>query len=209
MLEIRLRTNLKQRLNSMEQIKNLPNPLKDKLSKALAQADDKTVIRLLEDHNIDPDSILDPEISQTILHKAVNPLSDFHGSEKHIKIIDYLIVNEVDPNLKNVNGFNPLHIALEYHSLAQVALSLIISGKADINAVERHGNNLIFTAIREYGKTWRAEQQDVNKLRLKIIQELLIRGADLDMVNNHGISSRKWLEIYKDERLNKLIKQYG
>ncbi len=192
----------------MEQIKNLPDSLKQELAKALSHTDDKTVIRLIENHNIDPDSICDPETSQTILHEAVCPLSDFRGSQKHLDIISFLIENGVNPNLKNVDSFSPLHIALEHHSLAQVALYLIVSGKADINAVERNGNNLIFTAIREYGKTWREEEQNLNKLRLKIIQELLKRGADLDMVNHHGISARKWLQVYNDEKLNDLIKQY-
>ncbi len=73
---------------------------------------------------------------------------------------------------------------------------------------DKNGNSPIFTAIREYGKTWREIQKEQNKLRFEIIEELLKCGANLYQVNNHGISSRHWIGISKDEKLLNLIKKY-
>ena len=46
------------------------------------------------------------------------------------------------------------------------------------------------------------------QLRFEIFEELLKRGADMDMMNNHGITLRRWVEISEDEKLHSLINKY-
>lgn len=125
-------------------------------------------------------------------------------------MIDYLIDQKADVNWKNNNGFNALHIALAYHNLSKISLLLIRKGNPDVNIVEeKHGTSPIFTAIREYGLTWREEQKEVNQLRYEIVEELLKREADLDLANKHGITARNWIKrLSENDRLIKLIAKY-
>ena len=179
------------------------------LFRALFVPNKKRAIELINKYKIDLNKYLD-NYSNSILINAVNCSSDFRDSKEQLEIIDHLLEKNADVNYINENGFNALHIALEYHSLSKTSLLLIKKGNAHINEAERkNGNSLIFTAIREYGLTWGEEQREVNQLRFEIIDELLNRGADLDKTNNHGISARKWIErVPESDRLHNLINEF-
>ncbi len=178
------------------------------LFRALYEPNKQKVIELITKGKIDLNGYL--ENSNSILINAVNCSSEFQDSKEQLNVINYLLENNADVNYKNDNGFNALHISLSYHNLSKTSLILIYSGNPNVNDVEnKNGNSPIFTAIREYGLTWRDEQKEVNQLRFEIIEELLNRGADLDQKNKHGISSRKWLEsIPENDKLHMLIKEY-
>jgi hypothetical protein len=95
--------------------------------------------------------------SRTILFEAVTALNEYHDSKEQLEIIEFLLDNGADVNIKTADGCNALHVALEYHNLSNVSLLLITKGNAGINETDAHGNNPVFIAIREYGKTWREE----------------------------------------------------
>jgi ankyrin repeat protein len=189
-------------------MKIVPANVRVELSKALIHADYEKTVDIIQESKIDCNSIIEPKDNFTILHEAINVLNDYQGSESQIETIRFLLKNGANPDNKTTGGHNCLHLALEHHNLSAVALILIREGNADINATEGNGRNPIFIAINKYGLTWRPEQKEVNELRFQIIEELLKRGADLDKINNHGISSRRWLEISKDQRLHDLISKY-
>ncbi len=179
------------------------------LFRALFEANRDCVVALIEAHNIDINghSLFSDENS--ILIESLLCHSDYRGSIGQLEIVTYLIENGAELNWKNKLGRNALHIALEYHDLSKVALVLIDTDKIDVNVVEdKNGNSPIFTAIREYGKTWRAEQKELNGIRFEIIEALLKRGTDMDKVNHHGISARRWIEISNDEKLHGLIEKH-
>lgn len=180
------------------------------LFRALYKPNKQKVIELIEEGNIEVNNYLDSSNSNSILINAVNCSSEFQDSNAQIELIDYLIDQKADVNWKNPNGFNALHIALAYHNLSKVSLLLIRKGNPNVNVVEeKHGNSPIFTAIREYGLTWREEQKEVNQLRFEIIKGLLNRGAQLNKTNNHGISARKWIErVPENDKLHKLISNF-
>ncbi len=140
----------------------------------------------------------------------MNCSSKFQDSNEQIDLISYLIAQNANVNWKNSDGVNALHIALSFHKLSKVALLLIKNGEVDVNIVEdKNGNSPIFTAIREYGLTWREEQKEVNLIRFDIIKELLSRGADLDRINNHGISARTWVKrVPENDKLHNLIHEF-
>tara|TARA_Y100000815_G_C13121030_1_gene416852 strand:+ start:59 stop:667 length:609 start_codon:yes stop_codon:yes gene_type:complete len=180
------------------------------LFRALYEPNKQKVIDLMKNYKIGINNYTDFSNSNSILINAVNCSSEFQDSKEQIELIEYLIDLNADVNWKNEKGFNALHIALAYHDLSKTALLLIKKGKPDVNIVEdEHGNSPIFTAIREYGLTWRDEQKEVNQLRFEIIKELLSRGANLDKINKHGISARKWLErIPENDKLHQLLKEF-
>ncbi|QXP57290.1 ankyrin repeat domain-containing protein [Cellulophaga sp. HaHa_2_95] len=190
--------------------KSSENTIGKELFSALYESNKKKVIELIETNNIDINSYSDFSNPSSILIQSLHCQSQYQDSKEQIDIVKYLIDNDADINWLNNDGFNALHISLVYHNLSKTSLILIKSNKVDINTSEKkNGNNPIFTAIREYGKTWREEQKELNQLRFEIIEELLKRGADMDMMNNHGITSRRWVEISKDEKLHSLINKYS
>ena len=178
------------------------------LFKALYTPNKQKVVDLIEKNGIDIHQFRDQ--SNSILINAVNCASDCHGSKEQLEVVDYLIGRQANVNYKNANGYNALHIALAYHNLSKVSLLLIKNGHPSINDTDdKNGNSPIFTAIREYGLTWREEQKELNKLRFGIVRELLDRGAEIDQKNHHGISARKWIEtIPENDKLHSLIKDH-
>lgn len=178
------------------------------LSKALIHADKELALKIIEENKIDCNGFLGADENRPILIEAVSALSKYRGIDDQFDIVEYLLKNGADPNQKTVEGYNALHIALSFHDLSKISLLIIRHGNIEVNAQDKNGNNPIFIAIREYRYTWREEQKEINELRFQIIKELLERGADVDLVNNHGISSNKWLEISDDKKLHDLVKDY-
>lgn len=198
------------KINRTKQLYEIDDKIRIQFFQNLYQASYDKVIELIENQKIDVNGYADYEHSRSVLISVISDCnSEFKGSESHVKLVKYIIDKGADINLKTKEGYNALEIALSFHGMSNIALILIKTGKADINLTEKHGNNLIFTAIREYGLTWREEQKAVNQLRFEIIKELLNRGADLDKINNHGISARTWIEkIPKNDKLHKLINEF-
>ena len=187
----------------------LQKDLRVKLSRFILKPNKLEVKNLLESNKFIMNSYSDSFNLNSILINSVNCLSDFHGSNEQIELIDYLIDQGSDVDWLSDDGYNSLHIALSYHSLSKISLLLIREGNPDVNIVEeKNGNSPIFIAVREYTLAWGEEQKEINQLRFEIIKELLNCGADLDIKNKHGISAKKWLErIPENDKLHKLIKE--
>ncbi|MCB4800264.1 ankyrin repeat domain-containing protein [Neotamlana laminarinivorans] len=202
--------NSESEINRTKQLYEIDDKIRIQFFQSLYQASYDKVIELIENQKIDVNGYTDYEHSRSILISVISDCnSEFKGSENHVKLVKYIIEKGVDINVKTKDGYNALEIALSFHSMSNIALILIKTGRAEINSTEKHGNNPIFTAIREYGLTWREEQKEINQLRFEIIEELLNRGADLDKINNHGISARKWLErLSENDKLHSLIKEF-
>jgi ankyrin repeat protein len=186
----------------------VPAELKRELSIALIHADRDGAIEIIERNQLSANSIIDEDTSTSILLKAVDALNEFHGSTDQIAIVEYLLSKGADANIKTSRQYNALHLALAYHNLSEIALLLITKGGADANEVESHGSSPLFIAIKEYRLAWRPEQKRVKDFRFEIIKELLNRGAELDTVNKHGVSPRRWLELADDDKLNDLVSKH-
>ncbi|TRZ42485.1 ankyrin repeat domain-containing protein [Robertkochia solimangrovi] len=197
-------------INRTKQLYEIDDKIRIQFFQNLYQASYDKVIELIENQKIDVNGYADYEHSRSILISVISDCnSEFKGSENHVKLVKYIIDKGADINVKTKEGHNALEIALSFHSMSNIALILIKTGKADIHSTEKHGNNLIFTAIREYSLTWREEQKTVNQIRFEIIKELLNHGVDLDIINNHGISARTWIEkIPENDKLHKLINEF-
>ncbi len=202
--------NAESETNRTKQLYEIDDKIRIKFFQNLYHASYDKVIELIENQKIDVNGYADSEHSRSILISLISDCnSELKGSENHLNLVKYSIEKGADINVKTKDGYSALEIALSFHSMSNIALLLIKTGKAEINSTEKHGNNPIFTAIREYGLTWREEQKTVNQLRFEIIKELLNRGAHLDKINNHGISARTWIEnIPEDDKLHKLINEF-
>lgn len=178
------------------------------LSKSLVLSNSKRAIEIIDETKFDINTIVDTKANETIIFKAITPLSEYYDSESQIGIIKYLIEGGADLNLKNSYGYSPLHISISHHSLSNISLMLLENRNVDIESEDKNGTNLIFVAIREYGLVWRPEQKEVQKIRFKIIEKLLEKDANLDKRNIYDVCARDWIERCDDERLNQLIIKY-
>ncbi|MGY6648092.1 ankyrin repeat domain-containing protein [Wenyingzhuangia sp. IMCC45574] len=198
------------KINRTKQLYEIDDKIRREFYEHLYKCSSEKVIEIIEKEKIDVNSFTNSDKSCNLLIQVISDCaSEQKGTENHVRLISYLIDNGAEIDTKSADGYNALEIALSYHNLSNISLILIKTGKVEINSTEKNGNNPIFTAIREYGLTWREEQKEVNQLRFEIIEELLNRGADLDKINNHGITARKWLErISEDDRLHSLIEEF-
>ena len=85
------------------------------------------------------------------------------------EILDWMIEQGADVNLKDKQGKTPLHV---WYSMENVALILIVHG-ADVNAQDKNGNTPFHRGIG---------------LTEKIVNQLIRAGADFTIKNNDGIS---------------------
>lgn len=186
----------------------ISSQLKQELSKSLVHSNSKRAIEILDKTKLDVNTIVTLKTNETLLFKAITPLTEYYGSESQIEIIKYLIEHGADLNLKNNHGYSPLHISISHHGLSKIALMLLDNKSIDVESESKNGTNLIVVAIREYGLVWRPEQQETQKLRFKIIEKLLENNANLDKRNTYNVCARDWIERCEDERLNQLIEDY-
>ncbi len=184
----------------------IPKKSKLEFSKSLIHSNFIKVAEYIEKTGTNANAIINEEYQETILLKALLPLSEYKGSDNQIKIIKYLLDKGANVNFKNKKGYSPLSISIAYHSLSNVSLLLLDADNIDVESIDKNGNNLIFIAIREYGLTWRPEQFELRKLRFEIIKKLLVLDANIDKKNNFNVCGRDWIGRCNDEKLNELVR---
>lgn len=182
--------------------------LQYEIDKGLLNGEFSEVLELIEDYDLDVNSITDDELNSTILYSAINPLSEYKGTAEQLAIVEYLIEKGANPNIKTTEGIDCLDVAIERHNMCEITLLLITKANADIHKAGTRGSCPLSVAIREFGRSWREEQKKINKLRFEIIEEMLKRGADLDRTNIHGGKPRDWVTHAEDDKLDALIKKY-
>lgn len=165
---------------------------------ALNEAKATDFINLMEEYNVEINSIIEEDILDNFLISAVSDcLGEFKGSENQMTIVKYLIDNGIEVNHKNKYGYTAFDLALAYKDLSEIALLLI----RDKNTVVS-GDSTVLKAIREYDYAWREEQKELRKSRFDIIEELLKKNGEVSHCSF-------WIEKINDKNLNELLKKYG
>lgn len=120
-----------------------------------------------------------------IVNQNVNAKTDKDGvtplhiaaQEGHVDIVDYLLSNQADPNIKNKDGETPLHLAAqEGHD--KIVRSLL-SNQADQNIKNKDGETPLLWAAQE-GYDY-------------IVCSLLSNQADPNIKNKDGETPLLWL----------------
>lgn len=89
--------------------------------------------------------------------------------EKNIEKLRQLIASGVDLNVKDSNGFTPLHLAAQEYNVK--AVKLLLENSAEVDPVNIHGNTPLFTAVFN------------SKGRSEVIKLLLKYGANPEKAN--------------------------
>lgn len=161
--------------------------LSDQLFKAIDD-NDIHLVRYLIEQGAPLERIIDSgeraEEQFTPLLVAVN--GQF-GSTCDIQIIEYLLQKGASVNARDCWGFTPLHQAAYNHGQADV-IRLLLKYDADVNAKSHDGSTPIMYAVG----------YDHNSHCFESTKFLLENGADLELMNNNGVSMANMFEENND-----------
>ncbi|HEY4063734.1 MAG TPA: ankyrin repeat domain-containing protein [Puia sp.] len=160
------------------------------LSLAIARGATDQVQTLVEEHGLDVNACLDDRTWMPVLMEAL--LSNGPATEAdRLPLLRYLLKKGANPNICCVKGYNCLHIAVQQERYIH-ALELFLDQDADVNVVDQDGSNIVYWAIQ--GFLLRHEHTDERAVSLRVLEKILLRGADLDRKNKYEMNARGWLE---------------
>jgi hypothetical protein len=169
-------------------IKIIPEQHREPLSMAIAKGELNQVKRLVEQNDIDVDAFSDEEFYTPILMDALTSYG-IKDENDRLTMLRFFLEKGANPNTNCKAGYNSLHVAVQQESLVK-ALDLFLDFGGDVNLTDRNGGTVAYWAIQ--GFPWRKEG-DERQLHLKVVEKILMLGADLDFENKFGVTPRKWL----------------
>jgi ankyrin repeat protein len=107
-----------------------------------------------------------------------------HAADGNDEALDAELRRADSPSAADKDGFTTLHVAAQNGHLEVVRR--LVAARADLNAVDRHGNGPLWTASRQAGLAIAAESS------FEIVALLLSNGADPHHLNNAGRSPVFW-----------------
>lgn len=181
-------------------IQLIPEPYKRALLSAIDNADMDSIQNIIEGNRIDVNSYNDDSFSPVIM----DVLTSFgiKNEEERLKILLFFLDRGADPNLNCKSGYNSLHIAVQQKKLVR-SLDLLLDFGGDVNATDQNGSSVAYWAIQSF--PWRTEGE-VRQQHLKVIEKIMMSGADLDQKNKFGVAPRDWLKR-SPEDLRLLVEQ--
>ncbi len=183
-------------------IQDLPPETLKKLSYNVFRGPFEEVVKVIEKYDLDLDSRLDEKRGSPMLSKCLQGLE--YGTD-NLRLITYLLEKGANPNLRDYDKTSAFHWAIYYGDLNMVAL--FMQYEVEVNLQDNQGYTAFFVFYRE--KYCRLAQEGVNlkKRCLAILEAMLKKGADPDIVSGYGTTMRSWHCV---ERLSvyHLLKKY-
>jgi ankyrin repeat protein len=160
------------------------------LSLAIARGDTDRVRNLVEENHLDVNAFLDNSSWMPVLMEAL--LSNGFGSEsERLPLLRYLLERGANPNICCRRGYNCLHIAVQQEKYIH-ALELMLGFNADVNIPDQDGASIVYWAIQ--GFLLRKEDGANRPVFLRVLEKILLLGADLDQKNRYDMNARGWLD---------------
>ncbi len=169
-------------------IKLIPEQHRLTLSMAIAKGEFDNIKQIIEQNDLDVDSFIDENYSPIVMEILCS--RGFSDENTRLEVLRYVLEKGANPNTKCKEGYNSLHVAIRQISLIK-SLSLFLDFKGDVNITDSNGATVTYWAIQ--GFPWKKEGEE-RVFHLRVIEKMMMLGADLDFKNKHGVSPRKWLE---------------
>ena len=176
-------------MNEDHTIKIVSEQFQRQLSMAIAKGELGEVKRIVKQYDIDVDSYLNAESYEPLIMEALSSYG-FKDEIGRLDMLEYFLENGADPNRYCKSGYNCLHIAAQSEKLVK-ALDLFLDFNGDVNLTDNNGATVGYWVIQSF--PWRKEGAE-RQLYLDTIEKVLMLGADLDLENRYGMTTRKWLE---------------
>lgn len=161
------------------------------LSLAIARGDADQVRTLVEEHHLDVNACLSDGFWMPVLMEALLS-SGFSSEQERLPMLRYLLEEGANPNICCSKGYNCLHIAIQQPQYIH-AMDLFLDYDADVNVTDGDGSNVVYWAIQAF-LLRKEESPEDRALSLKVLEKILLRGADLDHTNRYDMSARAWLD---------------
>lgn len=181
-------------------MKIIPAQCEKQLSMAIDSADLDSVKRIVEKSNIDPNAYENGSYTPILMTILISFV--INDEDKRLAILAYFLEKGANPNLKSKEGYNCLHVAVQHDRLAR-ALSLFLDFGGDVNLVDNKGCTVAYWAFQSF--PWR-KTGDEREFHLRLLEKILMLGANLDLANKFGITPRKWLE-HSPEDVKQLVEK--
>ena len=160
------------------------------LSLAIARGDTDQVKSLVEGNNLDVNAFLDSSSWMPVLMEALLT-NGFESEKERLPLLRYLLEKRANPNICCRRGYNCLHIAVQQEKYIH-ALDLFLDFPADVNITDGDGSNIVYWAIQ--GFLLRKEEREERGASLRVLEKILLLGADLEQKNRYEMNARGWLE---------------
>jgi len=168
----------------------IPTHVWNALSLAIARGATGQVQHLVEENNLDVNACLSDGYWMPVLMEALLA-SGFSSGQERMDLLRYLLEKGANPNMCCSKGYNCLHIAVQQPQYFH-ALDLFLDFDADVNVTDADGSNVVYWAIQ--GFLLRKEETEDRALSLRVLEKILLHGADLDRKNRYGMNARGWLD---------------
>ena len=175
-------------------IKLVPEQYRQSLSMAISRNELDNTKRIIDRNDIDVNSFIDTEFYKPIVMEVLTAYG-FKDEAERLVMLHYFMKKGANPNILCKSGYNCLHVAVQQTKLVK-AIDLFLDFNGDVNITDNNGANIIYWAIQSF--PWRTEGKE-REIHLKVVEKILMLGADLDHKNKFGISPRKWLERAPDD----------
>jgi len=161
------------------------------LSLAIARGDTDQVRTLVEENHLDVNACLSDGFWMPVLMEALLS-SGFPSEQERLPMLRYLLEEGANPNICCSKGYNCLHIAIQQPKYIH-AMDLFLDYEADVNVPDGDGSNVAYWAIQAF-LLRKDEPAEERTLSLKVLEKILLGGADLDQTNRYDMSARAWLD---------------
>ena len=169
----------------------IPDEQRNALSLAITRGDTHQVRYLVEQYDLDANAFLDD--SPTCMPVLMDALlsNGFPTEEDRLSLLRYLLDKGANPNIYCRKGYNCLHVAVQQDKFIK-ALDLFLDYNADVNVPDADGANIVYWAIQ--GFLLRKTAEAGREQHLRVLEKILLLGADLDQRTRYDMNAREWLE---------------
>lgn len=169
----------------------IPDEQRNALSLAITRGDTDQVRYLVEEYDLDANAFLDD--SPTCMPVLMDALlsNGFPTEDDRLPLLRYLLEKGANPNIYCRKGYNCLHVTVQQDKFIK-ALDLFLDYNADVNVPDADGANIVYWAIQGFllRKTAEADREQ----HLRVLEKILLLGADLDQRTRYDMNAREWLE---------------
>lgn len=169
----------------------VPTNVWNALSLAIARGATDQVQYLVEENNLDVNACLSDGFWMPVLMEALLS-SGFPSEQERLPLLHYLLEEGANPNICCSKGYNCLHIAVQQPKYIH-AMDLFLDYDADVNTTDADGSNVVYWAIQAF-LLRKEEAEEDRALSLRVLEKILLRGADLDQKNRYDMNARAWLD---------------
>ena len=147
------------------------------------------------------------DLGNTPLMAAVSSNVPFLGEGYPNTAIELLLSKGADIEAADNAGFTPLHRAIEYRKFR--VIKYLLKHHAHVNAKDNRGQSPLLTTISKCCKNKSSSFLDIPEFLLEIAEELLARGAQVDLSDKDGRTPLWWAVASGEEKATKLLLKHG